>query len=108
MSTKQPMTIRELREALQRKPADSEVLFDFVYFAPKGCGSYRGDYAQPSIGYGTEDITVAGVLELLDKLTSDEFVGYKGGNYLYDDSQADGNCGRDRRRSWQDSTANGN
>lgn len=82
-----PMTIGELWSSLKRKPEDTEVMFDFAYFRPKGCGSYRGDYAQPSIGYGTDAITVAGVLELLEKLTSEEFVGYKGGNYRYDDSQ---------------------
>lgn len=86
MTDKKAMTIGELRSALSRKPADACVRFNFVYFCPSGCHSYRGDYAQPAIGYGTEDITVTAVLKLLDKLTSEEFMGYKGGNYRYDDS----------------------
>lgn len=82
------MTIGEIQAALKRKPMDADVRFDFVYFAPHGCHSYRGYYDRPAIGYSNgKDITVLGLLALLDTLLTEQFTGYKGGEYSYSDDQ---------------------
>lgn len=89
MTTKTPMTIGELKEALKRKPKEMPVRYDFAYFHPARVHSFRGFYDEPAIGYATDcdPLTVADVLELLEQLTTEQFTGYKGGEYFYRDDQ---------------------
>lgn len=84
-----PMTIGELKAALARKDEAAEVRFDFAYFFPADCHSYRGFYDRPAIGYTNigDPPTVKEVLALLHELTHLEFKGYKGGDYTYCDEQ---------------------
>lgn len=94
------MTIGELKAALRRKPADMEVRYDFVYFYPSGVHSYRGYYDLPAMGYAKDGGApkVSDVLAMLDRLTSERFYGWKGGEYYFDDGQVlnvaePGECG---------------
>ena len=90
METK-PMSIGELRLFLSRKEPTAKVRYDFVYFFPHGCHSWRGDYSMPAIGYSDghdelcEQSTVAYVLKCLETLVNEEFTGWKGGEYRFDD-----------------------
>jgi hypothetical protein len=85
-----PMTIGELRLFLSRMEPTAKVRYDFVYMFPHLCHSWRGDYSQPAIGFrdissGCEQTTVQYVRDCLKSLTEDEFTGWKGGEYRYDD-----------------------
>lgn len=72
-----------LIDALSKLPAGAEVRFDFVYFAPARLGSYRGYYDHLALGYSTETMTVATLLEeLRGALAPDKtYGGWTGGEY---------------------------
>lgn len=50
--------------------------------------SWRGSYDKPSMDitepYSVSDSDVAQLLDILDELTTEEFYGYKGGEYRFD------------------------
>lgn len=75
------MTLGGLITILQHKDPELFVCLDFVHFRPQGIHSYRGYYDQLAIGYGTDDITVAQLLELCKDADGKTFTGYKGGDY---------------------------
>lgn len=105
------MNIGEIKKALncynENMPvvAWDKYMKQFCYLT-RDFGSYRGYYNQPCIYtvtyfddnsiFSVEDILeqqkytklvdVGDVLWMLEKLTSEEFTGYKGGEYRYDDS----------------------
>ena len=72
-----------LIDALSKLKAGAEVRFDFVYFAPAGLGSYRGYYDHLALGYGTNKMTVATLLEELRGALAPgkTYGGWKGGDY---------------------------
>lgn len=76
------MTLGEIIQILSRKDPDKTVTFDFVHFRPAGIHSYRGYYDQLAIGYGHDDITVSGLLDLCRSAVGKTFQGYKGGDYV--------------------------
>ena len=77
------MTLGELISALERKDEAKHVYFDFVYFAPDGVSSYRGDYSQLAITYSDGGAMLVGdFLSILREANGKEFTGYKGGQYL--------------------------
>lgn len=89
----QPMTLRQLTEALERKDQDEKVRFDFVYFRPTHFTSYRGDYAQLAIGYTNEyndvrypELSVADLVKMCQEANGKEYMGYKGGDYTMHDN----------------------
>lgn len=80
---KSPMTLGELVSTLKRKDPETSIKFDFVHFRPDGTiHSYRGDYAQIALGYGTDgDPKVGQILKLCEDAIYKDFTGYKGGEY---------------------------
>lgn len=81
-----PMTLGQLKKALQRQPLTAQCVFDFCHSPVIGCGSWRGSYAEPSLnpgGKGDDRTTVAEVLEFIESLLTESHTGYKGGEYRY-------------------------
>jgi hypothetical protein len=88
MSEKQ-MNLGQLIDALERKDATKEVVFDFAHFRPCGVHSWRGDYSHLAIGYTSdyrrgENITVGQLLDTLRDADGKEFTGWKGGEFIMD------------------------
>ena len=76
------MTLGALIEALRKCDPEAEARFDFGYFCPSFCVSYRGYYDELAISYerGTWP-KVSAVLAELGAALQNEFEGYKGGVY---------------------------
>lgn len=82
---KQPITLGELIDALEKCKPESGVQFDFCGMTPDGVDSYRGYYDHLAIGHKDEGAVTAG--ELLAELRAavgKVFEGYKGGDFRMD------------------------
>jgi hypothetical protein len=86
------MTIAELMEAVRGVPETHQVFFDFCNQCPVDIDSSRGDYAEPALAWGEQELdkttgnwgtSVAGLRVLLKRAMTETFVGYKGGEYRY-------------------------
>lgn len=77
------MTLGALIEELEKCNPEANVRFDFGYFCPAGCISYRGYYDQIALSYGCATWPlVSKVLSELKSAVGTEFTGYKGGKYV--------------------------
>lgn len=87
MAMSEQMTLGEIITTLKRKDQDASVYYDFVHFRPSGIHSYRGYYEQLAIGYSSDnDPKVSDVLALCESAVGKTFTGYKGGDYVMDES----------------------
>jgi hypothetical protein len=73
------MTIIQLKNFLNRFSDDKICLYGFS--SPH---SYRGYYDQAAV-VPTQNVTIAEMKSTLDKLLTDTFEGWKGGEYKYDE-----------------------
>jgi len=89
------MIIGLLKENLKLAKEDFPVYFDFCNCVPTSIDSWRGIYAEPSLGWDTpapysgfgRPLTVKQLLDELVKATSGEvYHGWKGGEYKYHDN----------------------
>jgi hypothetical protein len=82
----QPMTLGRLIDALEQRPREQIVHFDFGYLAPTCFASYRGFYDHLALGYEEprEYPTVAQVLAEARACVGKVFTGWKGGDYRMD------------------------
>lgn len=79
------MTAGELLSLMKRKDQSLDVVFDFVFFRPKGIHSYRGYYEDLAIGYqNCAETTVGDMVAMLDGVIGQTLYGYKGGEYYMD------------------------
>ncbi len=74
------ITIRELRNRIITWPNDT------MNFRIVDVFAWRGYYAEPACYINSDEATKEHNLTMLDALTSDTFIGWKGGEYTYDDS----------------------
>ncbi len=58
-----------------------------INLKPNGCGSWRGIYSEPCIFVEEtdEDVKLEEWLPYCERLLEDEFYGYKGGTFKYDE-----------------------
>ena len=81
-------TLGMLIDALEKRPADQDVRFDFGYMVPANVSSYRGYYEDLAISFAhcneRENNSVGRTLEGLRAAVGKVFTGYKGGNYRAD------------------------
>ncbi len=83
------MDIGKIKAKLRNAPQEAEVVFDFGGCSPTTVDSWRGIYAEPSIGWQKTypRPTVADFLAELEEGTSGRtYYGWKGGEYSYTDS----------------------
>lgn len=74
------ITIRELRNRIITWPNDT------MNFRIVDVFAWRGYYAEPACYINSDEATKEHNLTMLDALTSDTFIGWKGGEYQYDAS----------------------
>lgn len=79
-------TLGELITALEKRPQDEHVSFDFGGCAPTNLASYRGYYEDMALGFTENGLapTVADLLTRLRKGLCATFTGWKGGEYDMD------------------------
>lgn len=84
------MSVGELIDALERKPADMKLRLDFDYFRPVNIDSYRGYYEDVAIGYDREapEMTVDEFRSHLKSKLGSQMTGYKGGEYIINEDTA--------------------
>lgn len=101
----QQWTLGQLIDALEVRPADQGVCFDFCGCVPRACDSYRGYYDQLALGWIADeyDAKERGALATVGELLADlkaaigkTFTGYKGGEFVMsrDTMLWVANCGR--------------
>lgn len=56
-----------------------------INFQPYNCGSWRGVYAEPCIFISEGKSVLSAFLPFIERLTTEDFYGYKGGDYRYED-----------------------
>lgn len=71
------MNIEELRKELRKLP--KSMVFPVGFANPH---SWRGSYDEPSVE-PAHDVSVKSMLNCLDELVTEEFYGYKGGEYRF-------------------------
>lgn len=54
-----------------------------INFEPYDCGSWRGVYAEPCIFITEGKSVLSDFLPFIERLTTENFYGYKGGEYRY-------------------------
>lgn len=74
------ITIRELRNRITTWPEDT------MNFRIVDVFAWRGYYAEPACYINSDEATKEHNLTMLDALTSDTFIGWKGGEYNYNGS----------------------
>lgn len=76
-------TLGALIKALEQRPKDQRIVFDFCRCQPVAVGSYRGFYEDLAIEFAEEnhDMHVGELLTILRTSVGKIFVGYKGGEY---------------------------
>jgi hypothetical protein len=82
------MNIGTIKKYLAVAKKDLPVQFDFCNCRPVTVSSWRGIYAEPTIGWSTEgETTVDQFLTELNLATSGKiYEGWKGGDFQYDDN----------------------
>lgn len=75
------ITIRELRNRIISWPEDT------MNFRIVDVFTWRGYYMEPAVYIKNDESTKGHNLAMLDALTSDTFIGWKGGEYKYDGSE---------------------
>ena len=89
----EPIRLGDLIAALERRPAEQWVIFDFGRLIPRKLASYRGYYAELALGYdddwygreprhGEGHVTVRALLIELRSAIGKTFTGWKGGDYV--------------------------
>jgi hypothetical protein len=71
------MTIEELYNKIESWPENT------MDFCITGVFSWRGVYAEPACSLSTSNTTKQENLDMLSRLTSEIFMGWKGGEYTY-------------------------
>ena len=71
------MTILELKEKIESWPETT------MPFCIEDVFSWRGVYAEPSCAISTCDTSKEHNIEMLERLVTEEFYGWKGGEYHY-------------------------
>ncbi len=81
------MKIGEIKEALKDVDKERTIRFDFGFLSPSTIDSWRGNYANPAIGYAMDEhCTVQKFLDELYLATSGKlYYGYKGGEFTFSD-----------------------
>lgn len=81
------LKIGNILDQLKLCSQEAEVEFDFCGMTPKDLISYRGYYEDLCITPDIEPITVAELVEKIEKTIGTETYGYKGGTYrVYPDT----------------------
>ena len=75
------MTIKEFADKINAWP------YDEMDFCITDVFSWRGVYAEPCCSLSTQRTTKQENLDMLNRLVTDTFYGYKGGEFKYDDWQ---------------------
>ena len=82
------MTVGEVLDALYEADPELPVYYDFCSCVPTTVESWRGIYAQPALGWephGRQGVTVGYLIAELEKcIDGRTYIGYKGGDYIYD------------------------
>lgn len=83
-------TLGDLIAALERRPGEEPVVFDFCRFTPSDIHSYRGFPEDLALSYsaGSNGYTVETMLLQLRTAVDKEFSGYKGGRYVMNEDSA--------------------
>ena len=81
------MRIKDFKKALEAANKDAVVLIQPFRLSATLIGSWRGDYAQPAIGWSADDEDGETAAEFLRQIEEIEagavFSGYKGGSYTF-------------------------
>lgn len=78
---REPMTLGELIKALEKRPRDERVRFDFADYEPTDLRSYRGDYSHAALGWRERagDGVTAGLFRgMLRESIGQDLEGWKG------------------------------
>lgn len=84
----QNMRLGDFIKALEARPQDQQVAFDFCGFTPSEFKSYRGFYEDLSLTFSVDGPNGKKVSDLLAEARAAngaEFTGYKGGEFMMDE-----------------------
>ena len=73
------MTIEEFKDKIKSYPGDT------MPFCIDDVFSWRGVYSEPACAISTCDASKEHNIEMLERLVTEEFYGWKGGEYRYHD-----------------------
>ena len=78
------LTLGDAIDQLKVLPSSNTVRFDWNGLSPNSEHSYRGYYSDLALDWGTEHCTVRRLLSLCERALGNQYMGYKGGDYLMD------------------------